>query len=320
MALLTPMSLTEARTLASRFGIDLARLEPLAAGSVNSNFRFWTDEGTGYFARIYEEQGFDGAATEVRLLVALRDAGAPVVPPLPSATGERVERFGDKPFAVFPWVAGDWLCLRRVTAEHCRELGGALARVHLASDRVGSLPAGRFRPEDMLARLERIDASGRPELEAAIERIRGAYARYLPARRALPLGVCHGDLFRDNVLWSSGAIAALLDFESASWGPFAYDLMVTALAWCFTDSFVVPHVRALFEGYVAVRALEPAEIAALPVEGALACLRFATSRITDFELRSTPERPPARDYRRFFRRLEALESGALEPALDSLGR
>ena len=89
--------------------------------------------------------------------------------------------------------------------------------------------------------------------------------------------------------------------------------MVTALDWCFTDTLVMGNVRALFEGYRSVRALEAQELQALDVEGALACLRFATSRITDFELRASPGTPPARDFRRFLRRLEIVESGAFDP-------
>jgi homoserine kinase type II len=153
----------------------------------------------------------------------------------------------------------------------------------------------------------------------AVRGIREKYAAYLPRRDlTLPCGVCHGDLFRDNVLWQGEKLAALLDFESAAWGNFPYDLMVTALAWCFTDSLVTEHVKALFEGYSSVRSLSPAERAALEVEGALGCLRFATTRISDFELRTPPGERPGRDFRRFLSRLSAIEDGAFEPAWSSL--
>jgi homoserine kinase type II len=319
MARLTSMTLSEARELAGRFGVALASLEPLVLGSVNSNFRFRAADGGAYFARVYEEQGFEGASTEIRLLTTLRAEGVPVVPPLTTPAGAAAVEFAGKPFAIFPWVSGDWLCLRKVTGAHCHALGAALARVHLASPKVGNLPAGRFRPEDLLARLDRVEAAGGGALAPSIARIREAYAKYLPRRAELPGGVCHGDLFRDNVLWDdSETILALLDFESASFGPFAYDLMVTTLAWCFVDALVLPNVRALFEGYASVRAPTPEERRALEVEGALACLRFATSRITDFELRARPGEPPARDFRRFLQRLDALESGVLDAARDCL--
>jgi homoserine kinase type II len=117
------------------------------------------------------------------------------------------------------------------------------------------------------------------------------------------------------VLFENGRFVALLDFESAFHGPFVYDLMVTIAAWCYRDAFELAHARALVEGYAALRPLSAAERAAARVEGALACLRFATSRITDFELRTAPGTPPARDFRRFLARLTAITSGALDPAL-----
>lgn len=316
MALLTPVSLAEARALGAALGLEIAQVEPLTLGSVNSNFRLRDAAGRLYFARLYEEQPRSGAETEVRLLTLLADAGLPVVRPITNARGNAVLELDGKPFAIFPWVAGDWLCLSQVTKAHCFAVGAALAGVHRASPAVDQLSRGRFQPSDMLLRLGSVESHRGPELRAAIEHVRSKYAQYEALRVPLPEGVCHGDLFRDNVLWQGAAISALLDFESAYLGSFAYDLMVTTLAWCFTDRLLGSHVRALFEGYESVRVLSSAERAALETEGALACLRFATTRITDFELRTPAGARPARDYRRFLARLESLESGVLRRAIE----
>jgi hypothetical protein len=45
-------------------------------------------------------------------------------------------------------------------------------------------------------------------------------------------------------------------------------------------------------------------------------LRFATTRITDFSLRAGPEETPARDYRRFLQRMQALESGVMDSIIE----
>jgi homoserine kinase type II len=130
--------------------------------------------------------------------------------------------------------------------------------------------------------------------------------------------VIHSDLFRDNVLWTrQGELLALLDFESACDGAFAYDVMMTIAAWCFGSSYDLELVRAFLGGYQAVRPLDRDEVAALRVEGAVACLRIATTRITDFSLRAEPGKPPVRDYRRFLTRLSALEGGDLDACLTS---
>jgi Ser/Thr protein kinase RdoA (MazF antagonist) len=69
-----------------------------------------------------------------------------------------------------------------------------------------------------------------------------------------------------------------------------------------------------------VRPLEDRELDALGVEGAIACLRFATTRITDFAMRAPAGKPPVRDYRRFLARLAELESGAIDDAVAGLRR
>jgi homoserine kinase type II len=315
MALLTPLALDEARELARAYGVELFTLEPLELGSVNSNFRARSRDGRLLFARLYEEQGAAGATAEVALLAGLARAGVPVPEALPLEGPLPAHR--GKPFVVFPWIEGDIRCVRGVRAEDARAVGRALAGVHGASDGVGRLGPGRFRPEDMLGRLERVEReNARPSLSPDIGRIRSLYAKLLPRRdTALPSGIVHGDLFRDNVLFAGkGRIAALLDFESAFLGPFVYDLLVTIAAWCFRDAFEIDLARAMVEGYESLRPLEAAERSAIRVEGALGCLRFAVSRITDFELRTSEGGVPGRDYRRFLARLEAIETGLLDAA------
>jgi homoserine kinase type II len=314
VALLTALSLDDARALGRAYNIEIAELFPLSLGSVNSNFRAVTADGRALFARLYEEQGAAGARGELELLHALARAGSKVAEPL-ACQGELPLHAG-KPFVVFPWLEGEILCLRRVTTDTCRRVGSALARVHLASGTMPQLGPGRFGPPDMLARLDRVEReTTRADLLADVRRARELYAKFVPLRDAsLPSGIVHGDLFPDNVLFKDGEILALLDFESVFHGPFIYDLCVTIAAWCYRDAFDVAQARAMIEGYAAVRPLTAAERAAVPVEGALACLRFVTSRITDFELRAAPGSPPVRDFRRFLARLDAITSGVLAPA------
>ncbi|HEY4102450.1 MAG TPA: homoserine kinase [Polyangiaceae bacterium] len=320
MALLTDLEFDTAAALAAQFGLDLAAIEPLDAGSVNSNFRLTDRAGKIYFARLYEEQDHAGAAREHALVASLDDAKVPVVRALRGKTGASLADFAGKAFAVFPWLDGEILCQRRVSAEACRKLGAALARVHLSSPRAPELPEGRFRVPDLRLRLERVVAAGRSALLPAVTEIEERLDHY-EARRSgkLELGICHGDLFRDNVLWKNGEILALLDFESACRGNFAYDLMVTALAWCYGSSFELALVEALFAGYRAVRPVPALEAAELQTEAAIGCLRFATTRLTDFSLRVADGEKPARDYRRFLERLRAIEAGALDSCIAALG-
>jgi homoserine kinase type II len=325
MALLTPITDDDARALVAAYGIEpLDTLEPLAAGSVNSNFALKAGQRR-LFLRIYEERDAAAAEVEAAMVERLAAAGVPTPAPLRRLDGGLVSTVRGKPAALLPWRDGTIRRQSQVTADDTRRLGEALARVHVAGAREPREP-GRFRYEDLCARLDRAAASADPRFEQHLPALRDALASAHAARPAqlaplaLPRGLIHGDLFRDNVLWQEGGdLAALLDFDSASDGTFAYDLMVTVLAWCVGDDLDARLARALREGYERVRPLEEAEKRGLAAEGAFASLRFAVTRITDFAMRTVPGGPPpARDWQRFmmrFAKLQALGEAGVRAAL-----
>lgn len=309
------MTLAEACRLGAQYDLDVASVEALRAGSVNSNFSLTTRSAQRYFLRVYEEQDRAGALRELGTIAHLARLGVPTPAPLERKDGGRVAEHAGKPVGVHPWVMGESLCLAQITPHVAAQLGAALARVHVCSRELTDLPEGRFRPADLLQRLEHIDrvAPGFAADTAHIRERLAHYTRLVEQAGALPTGLIHGDLFRDNVLWQHGELCALLDFESASRGAFAYDIMVCVHAWCYGAGYELSHVAALLEGYSRVRPLQPLEWQLLPALGALGALRFATTRITDFSMRAAPGQPPQRDYRRFLDRLAALEAGVLQP-------
>ncbi len=313
MAVLTPFELADAQKHGRSFGLSVVSVEPLQAGSVNSNFRLLDEDGRVYFARLYEEQDANGASAEGQLLRGLARAGVPTVPPLDPIAGSPAAQFhAGKPLAIFPWVEGRDLCLGMITPDRTRRLGQALAKVHTATTTLAEIPSGRFGLDGIRSRLDFIEAQGE-RYRDDVRHIRQRLAHYESVRdELLPHGVMHGDLFRDNVLWQGEAISALLDFESASDGAFVYDIAVCILSWCYGDHFEMDNARALIRGYESVRPLTEAERAGAVVEGAIACLRFATTRITDFDMRAPSGRPPVRDFRRFLSRLSEIESGAFD--------
>lgn len=312
MALLTPFPFEEARVVVADYGIELAHVTPLEAGSVNSNFLLEAVHGTRYFARIYEEQGEVGAEFELQLNETLAHRGVPVARPLRRKSGDLVAFTLGKPFAVYEHIRGEVLCQKRVTPDVTRAVGEALARVHTVDLGGLHVPAGRFDFDGLRARLDRVEASGRASLAAPTRRLRALFDELERSRATnLPHGLIHGDLFRDNVLVDGPRIVALLDFESACQGNYAYDLAVTLLAWCMGDVLDPTLFQPMIEGYESVRPLTAPERAAFVTEASIACVRFATTRLTDFTLRVPEGEKPARDYERFLERLEAVRAGVL---------
>jgi homoserine kinase type II len=307
VAILTPLGLVEARRLGAEFGLEVVSVEGILAGSVNSNFQLGIAGGQRAFLRIYEEQDAEAAAEDVRLIEHLAARGVPTPRVLPLvAGGGSLARYLGKPVAVFPWIDGEIVCQARVTPARTHAVGIALAQMHVAAAGYPARGRGRFGPPQLSARLDSLAAA--PHVADAARLLRERLDALPPQPE--PRGVIHGDLFRDNVLWAPAPAAdvrALLDFESASLGSFAFDLAVTALAWCFGTELQAELVSALARGYRSVRPLDGNDLDELPAQARFAAIRFSITRITDFELRPR-EAGIYKDYRRFLARLAALDT------------
>jgi len=305
------------------FLLDYVDSPPLALagierGTVNSSYAL-SLPNERLFVRIYEEQDLAGARDETGRLSLLASRGVSTPAPLARKGGGFIGELAGKPAAVFPWCDGDMRCLRAVAPDDGRRVGEALGRLHEAGKDTPRA-AGRFEPTDLRVRLARIAAASDPTLAAEAAPLEAKLTAWEAQRNPqLPRGLIHGDLFRDNVLWRrDGTLSALLDFESASDGTLAYDLMVTILAWSFKDTLDPAIARSITQGYESVRPLPPAERRGLLAEGAIAAIRFTVTRLTDDALRALETgrpRRPDKDYRRFLRRLEWLEAAG-EAGLD----
>src|SRR5688572_18665852 len=126
MALLTPMSLDEARAIGSSYAVTVTSFEALSAGSVNSNFRLETAERGRLFMRVYEEQGDEGARAELGLVRELAALGIPTPQPLARPDGHYTAEHRGRPVGVYPWVDGEILCQARITPQLAHTLGVAL--------------------------------------------------------------------------------------------------------------------------------------------------------------------------------------------------
>ena len=308
MAILTVPTDEALRGLLDAYDLgEMRSAKGIEAGTVNTSYDLDLASGR-YFLRIYEEQPRAGAEAEARLLLHLAAAGVKTPPPVQARDGSMVHLLAAKPAAIFPWIDGDMLCLHAVTPEAAHAVGAALARMHLAGPPGPSpsgeseLGGGRFGPDDLVARCDRIAKSTDAVARVEAEPLRDAVIRIDRRRRTdLPKGLVHGDLFRDNVLWHDGQIAALLDFESAHRGPFAYDLAVTILSWSFRDALDLDVARAIVRGYREVRPLEESEREGFFAEAVFAALRFTITRITDDAIRV------GKKWQRFIARRDAIE-------------
>jgi homoserine kinase type II len=285
--------------------------QSIAAGTINTNLRVETTHGTR-FLRVNEGKALDDVGREATIIAHLSSRGVPTPAPFRATSGEPYARWRGEVLSLFPWLPGRTLSRAEVTAEHARQVGRALARLHRVGTSFPDRHPGRYQSDEIERRLERIAAidPSDPLLADAVAQLRPELAA-LGGERApnLPSGIIHGDLFIDNVLFDDqgGALVALLDFEQASWGTLTYDLAVTTLAFGFgRDDFRPEIVAALFDGYGMERSLTDAEREAFGHELRFVACRFTVTRITDVYLKYGRGAAPGKDFRRYLLRLACV--------------
>jgi homoserine kinase type II len=89
MALLTPVSLADARRLGALYGLSVEAARPILAGSVNTNVALSLAGGGRAFMRVFEEQTAATAAGEARLLSHLAAHGVATPCPMTLAADPR---------------------------------------------------------------------------------------------------------------------------------------------------------------------------------------------------------------------------------------
>lgn len=249
----------------------------IAAGMQNSNYFVTTASGR-FVLTLFER--IDTAALDFYLALQDRLAQSGIPSPRPVADGEgrRWRWLAGKPAALLTCLPG--AALESPDAGQCRAVGDLLARLHLAA---ANLPNPLPNPCGTAWR----QAVGETLLPLLAPDERDLLADELAFQAAqdysaLPRGVIHADLFRDNVLWDAdGRLSGVLDFYFAGEDALLFDLAVVANDWCADDGAL----SGLLAGYTAHRPVMPAEMAAWPAMRRAAALRFWLLRL---EARAQP--------------------------------
>jgi homoserine kinase type II len=308
MALYTPLSDHDLAGLLAAWGLpppERALAEP--KGSVNTNYHLWAG-GRRWFLRLNEGKTAADVAFEAEVLRFLEAEGFPSARLVPAGSGAASVEVRGKPAMLFAFVAGEELERPDVTAAHCRKVGAQLGRLHALASRFGPSRENPYRWTRVEGWVKGLEPDGLgdeqvrpwvPLLREELER-----SRELPAA---PRGLCHGDLFLDNVLWSGGELAALLDWEMSCVDAFAYDLAVCLHAWCYAARYEPALAQALLSGYREHRAIDPATADALYPYARYVALRYTASRIHAFHLALLgADRLAWKDWTRYRDRLVAL--------------
>lgn len=284
MAVYTDVSDEEMSAFVADYDIgELVSAKGIAEGVENSNYLIRTTRDM-FILTLYEKRvKREDLPFFIGLMNHLAEKGIPCPRPIEMPDGTALRELNGRPAAITSFLEGMWT--RRIRREHCAQLGTALAGFHKAGadfdmTRRNALTIGDWRP---LFELSEARAAEVHEDMASLIRDE---LDFLEANwpTDLPVGVCHADLFPDNVFFIGERLSGLIDFYFACTDFLAYDLATCLNAWCFERdrSFNVTKARALLSSYAADRTLTDAEFAALPILARGSALRFLLTRLYDW--------------------------------------
>ncbi|OCJ03257.1 homoserine kinase [Agrobacterium sp. 13-626] len=255
----------------------------IAEGVENSNFLLHTSRDP-LILTLYEKRAEkNDLPFFLGLMQHLASRGLSCPLPLPRRDGELLGHLSGRPAALISFLEGMWL--RKPEAKHCREVGKALAAMHVAGEgfdikRPNALSLAGWQGlwEKSEARADEVEPGLQDEIRGELDFLGSHWPKDLPD------GVIHADLFPDNVFFLGDELSGLIDFYFACNDQLAYDVSICLNAWCFEKdgAYNITKGMALLEGYQSVRPLSDAEIAALPTLSRGSALRFFLTRLYDW--------------------------------------
>ena len=284
MAVYTDINEDDLRQFLKAYDVgELLSYRGIAEGVENSNFLLHTEKFP-LILTLYEKRVDEGDLPfYLGLMQHLADRGLSCPLPLARDDGAPYGRLCGRPAALISFLEGMWL--RKPAATHCRELGVALARMHIAGQdfeltRKNALALKGWVDlwDKSAARADEVQKGLESEITMELATLEDRWPVDLPE------GVIHADLFPDNVFFIGDRLSGLIDFYFACNDFLAYDLSICLNAWCFEKdgAFNVTKARALIEGYQSVRPLGEDEIEALPLLCRGSALRFFLTRLYDW--------------------------------------
>ena len=291
MAVFTEVSADEAAVLTLRLGAgELVSLTGIAAGIENTNYFVSTRSGD-WVLTLFERLTADELPFYLGLMQHLAQRGLPVPEPRADAQGCLLHRVAGKPAALVNRLPGQHQLAPDL--HHCAQLGGLLARLHLAVADFSLLQANlrglawwqSMAPQLLPCLTPSQQRLLRDELEFQQHLAASA------AHTALPCGAVHADLFCDNVLFDGlpghEKLTGCFDFYFAGIDSFVYDLAVCLNDWCLNaDDASLDEGRAqvMLQAYTRHRPLTANESRLMPAMLRAAALRFWLSRLGDWYL------------------------------------
>ncbi|MDP2153240.1 MAG: homoserine kinase [Methylotenera sp.] len=284
MSVFTSVSIQQLQAWLQDYPIgEVIDLKGISSGITNTNY-FVTTTKSKYVLTLFEHNTIDELPYFIDLMHHLSEHGVPCPDPITNKAGVSLHMLNGKPAVLISCLNG-----RDITAPsavHCAEVGRVLAQMHQAGQTFAAQSSGQahqnprgadWRNQTAQKVMAHLSADDQKLLTETL-----VFQAKLDTS-ALPKGIIHADLFRDNVLFDGDKVGGLIDFYYACYDVLAYDLAIVANDWCVQadGQLDAEKVEAMLNAYQAVRPFEQAEHDAWNGLLRIAALRFWLSRLYD---------------------------------------
>jgi homoserine kinase type II len=265
-------------------------LQGIGAGIENTNYFVSTDRGE-WVLTLFERLSQEQLPFYLRYMQHLAQHGIPVPEPQADAKGQILHQLCGRPAALLNRLSGQHVLAPALP--HIEQMGEMLSRLHLAGADF-ALRQPHLRGLDWWVAtvpevLPFLDEARARLLREELDFHRSVAAS--SAAAALPRGVIHADLFRDNVVFDDvggeDRLSGLFDFFFAGVDSYLFDLAVCLNDWCIDQSsgrLLEDQAAAFCDAYQRVRPLVSGELRLMPAMLRAAALRFWLSRLWDLHL------------------------------------
>lgn len=279
MADYTKLTSQELLKLLAHFNLgELYSAVPLAGGQANSSIKITTERGA-FTLSICDEKNTDDIDNLTDIMVYLEEQRFPTTRLIKTRDGEKFIFYSGKPVYVKKFLQGDVTpCL---TPRMLQEVGKAMTVLHQLEPIV---TMKKLFPYGLEAFTDVLDGGF---IHPFIDWLAGKND-FLAQAIDPDMAKCfiHGDIFWDNLLFNTGSLVALLDFEEACCYYPLFDLGMAAVGCCSTNGcFDIAKVKELLAGYSAHRPLTVQEKEQLPVFIEYAAVSASFWRFRQYNIR-----------------------------------
>ena len=257
MAVYTSIPSLDIKKLASAYGLEVELVTPMKVGNSNSNFKLETNEAS-YMLSVLEEKSVAEAQNLIYLHQWLHKYGFKTSVALEKPDGQTLSLYDGKPLWVKKWINGE--IHQDLTTDQLKEAGYQLAILH-------QVPVPSFLPTKHSYEASRYPALFNRQIDEEYEKWLRKQYDFIQNQQleGLPMGLIHGDLFYDNIVFEKGKLQAIIDFEEACYHFLVFDIGMALIGLCQNnDTIDEVKAEAFIEGYSRIRKMNDREQDLLP--------------------------------------------------------